>query len=89
MNTTDARALLTRLLHRIAPEVDPSVLDDDALIQEQLDLDSMDFLNLMTGLHDESGIDVPEHDYPRLATIGGFVAYVAAAPTAGAPHPAS
>ena len=89
MNTSDARALLVRLLHRIAPELDPSELDDGALIQEQLDLDSMDFLNLMTGLHDESGIDVPERDYPRLSTIGGFVAYVAAADSGRAPHPTS
>ena len=41
----------------------------------------MDFLNLVTALHDETGIDVPERDYPQLASIDGFVTYVANAPS--------
>ena len=36
----------------------------------------MDFLNLVTALHDEAAVDVPERDYPELATVGGFVDYV-------------
>jgi len=59
--------------------VDVAGVYPDALVQEELDLDSMDFLNLVTALHEETGIDVPKRDYPKLATIGGFVAYVAAA----------
>ena len=39
----------------------------------------MDFLNLVIALYDETGIDVPERDYPLVATIDGFVAYVTAA----------
>lgn len=84
MNTADATELLTRLLHRIAPEVDLGEADPTAPLQEALDLDSMDFLNLVTALHEAAGIDVPERDYPKLATVGGFVAYVAAAPAVGA-----
>ena len=79
MNQTDAHALLERLLHGIAPDVDLAEADEGVPLQEALDLDSMDFLNLVTALHKETGIDVPERDYPRLATIAGFVAYVAAA----------
>jgi acyl carrier protein len=79
MNPDEARALLARLLRDIAPEADLTGVDPDALLQDELDLDSMDFLNLVTALHDETGIDVPERDYPQLATVGGFVAYVAAA----------
>lgn len=79
MNTDDARALFAQLLHRIAPEVDLAEVDPEAPIQTELELDSMDFLNLVTGLHDAAGIDVPERDYPQLATVDGFVAYVAAA----------
>ena len=81
MNTDHAHALLADLLRRIAPEVDLAEVDPDALIQDELDLDSMDFLNLVTALHDQTGIDVPERDYPQLATVGGFVAYVADAMT--------
>ena len=83
MSPDDALALLTRLLRRIAPEVDPADLVPGALLQEEFDLDSMDFLNLVTALHDEAGVDVPERDYPRLATVGGFVEYVAAATGGG------
>ena len=79
MNHDDARALIARLLHRIAPEVDLDEVDPDAPLQEAMDLDSMDFLNLVTALHEATGIDVPERDYPLLSTVSGFVAYVAAA----------
>jgi acyl carrier protein len=82
MNTDAAYALLGRLLHGIAPEADLAEADPNALLQEELDLDSMDFLNLVTALHDETGIDVPERDYPQLATITGFVTYVSQAQAA-------
>jgi acyl carrier protein len=82
MNTDDARTLFAGLLHRIAPEVELDEVDPDAPLQEAMDLDSMDFLNLVTALHDETGIEVPERDYPSLSTVAGFVAYVAAAPAA-------
>ena len=83
MNPDEARALLARLLHEIAPESDLSSVDPDALLQDELDLDSMDFLNLVTALHDETGIDVPERDYPQLATITGFISYVSEARVGG------
>jgi acyl carrier protein len=76
VNTDDARALLARLLHRIAPEVDLADVDPDAPLQEALDLDSMDFLNRVTALPEQAGIEVPERDYPALGTVTGFVAYV-------------
>jgi acyl carrier protein len=79
VNADDARALLGTLLHRIAPEVDLPEIDPDAPLQESMDLDSMDFLNLVTALHEATGIEVPERDYPLLATIDGWVAYVEAA----------
>ena len=79
MNTADARALIERLLHRIAPEVDLDEADPDAGLQETMDLDSMDFLNLVTAVHEETGIDLPERDYPLVSTVNGFVAYLVAA----------
>ena len=78
MNDQEARTLLESLLHRIAPEIDLAQLDPDAQLQEEADLDSMDFLTLVTALHDVTGIDVPERDYPMIASIGGFVSYVVA-----------
>lgn len=79
MNPTEARSLLERLLRGIAPEVDLDGVDPAAALQDVVELDSMDLLNLMTALAEETGIDVPERDYPALASIDGFVAYVAAA----------
>lgn len=76
---TDARALLARLLAGIAPEADLSTVPDDAPLQVELDLDSMDFLDLVGALHEATGLDVPERDYPQLSTVRGFVAYVAGA----------
>lgn len=76
MTYEEARDLLARLLHRIAPEADLTDVDAQAPLQEVIDLDSMDFLNLVTALHAETGLDVPERDYPALSSIDGFAHYV-------------
>ncbi len=79
----DPYDLLVRLLHRIAPEVDLDTIDRAQPLQEAADLDSMDFLNLMAGLYSETGIEVPERDYPAVASIDGFVSYVGVAQPVG------
>ena len=79
MNRHDAEALLGRLLRQVAPEVELDELDPDALLQDEADLDSMDFLNIVTALSEETGIEVPERDYPTLASVSGFVDYIVAA----------
>jgi acyl carrier protein len=76
MTPDDARTLLARLLRGIAPEVDLDEIDPAAPLTESAELDSMDFLNLVNALYDETGIDVPERDYPLISTIDGFVAYI-------------
>lgn len=76
MNETDAHELLVKLLRRIAPEVDVAEADRAAPLQEEFDLDSVDFLNLVVALSEETGVDVPDLDYPKLSTVQGFVAYV-------------
>ena len=78
MNDSEARDLLERLLRRIAPEADLEGAGEDEALQDLVDLDSMDMLNLMTALHEETGIEVPEGDYPQLSSISGFVGYVTA-----------
>ena len=56
---------------------------DDADLREQLDLDSMDFLNFVDRrCTSATGIDVPERDYPKLATLAGCVAYLSGAAAA-------
>jgi acyl carrier protein len=72
----DPHVVLATVLHRVAPDVDLDDIDPDDLIQEAADLDSMDFLNMMTALHELTGIDVPERDYPQLATIAAAERYI-------------
>ncbi len=72
--------------------VEPAVqvhLDPAGDLREQTDLDSMDFLNLVIGLHQTLGVEIPEADYPRLATLDGLAAYLAAKLEAGARPTAS
>ena len=73
----DVRERVLRVLGRIAPEADLATLDQGADLREQLDIDSMDFLNFAIGLHQEFGIDVPEADHARLRTLHGCVAWLA------------
>jgi acyl carrier protein len=79
VNHAQALDLLSRLMRPIAPEVDLAGVDPAAVLQDEADLDSMDFLNLVTALHEEAGIDIPERDYPQVATVSGFVDYIAKA----------
>jgi acyl carrier protein len=72
------RAAILRALGDIAPEADLDRLDPRRDLREQLDLDSMDVLNLATALHEALGVDVPEADYAAIATLDGAVDYLAA-----------
>lgn len=78
MNEIGMRALVARALEDIAPEVDLAAVGKDEDLRETLDLDSMDFLNLVIALHEATGRDIPESDYPRLRTLAGMIAYFAA-----------
>jgi acyl carrier protein len=72
------RATVLRVLGDIAPEADLASLKPDLAFREQLDLDSMDMLNFVVGLHAALGVEIPEADYPRLATLDACVEYLAA-----------
>lgn len=60
-----------RLLGEIAPEADLTALKPDVGFRDQLDLDSMDFLNFVILLHKTFDLDIPESDYPKYATLKG------------------
>ena len=80
MNTNDARTLSRDLLGGIAPEVDLDDADPGRPLQDDVDLDSMDFLNLVTALYEATGVDVPERDYPAVASVSGWVSYLSNVP---------
>lgn len=73
---TIAREIVAAL-KKIAPEIDPASIEPAVSFRDQLDLDSMDFLNFVLALHERFGVDIPESDYPRLYTLDSAVAYVA------------
>jgi acyl carrier protein len=77
MKTRDElkRAVLDALLS-VAPEADAAALDPTRSLGEQLDIDSMDFLRFVVALHRALGVDVPERDYGKLATLESSVDYL-------------
>ena len=76
MTTGALRATVLSVLADIAPEADLARTRGDVPLREQLDLDSMDMLNFMVGLHAALGVDIPEADYGKLATVDACVAYL-------------
>jgi acyl carrier protein len=76
--TTDVPTLVRRALAGIAPEADFDALPPGADLQEELDLDSMDFLNFLIALGDLSGVHVPESDYAQVRTFDDCIQYVTA-----------
>ena len=78
MNAAEIRAVALATLQDIAPEVEPDELRGDKPLRNQVDLDSMDWLNFLLGLHEKLQVDIPEADYAQLVTLDDVVAYLAA-----------
>lgn len=77
MNQTHIRETVLEALATIAPEIDASSVDDDQPLRDSLDLDSMDFLNLLVALGRGLHVEIPESDYSKLQTLGSLVQYLA------------
>jgi acyl carrier protein len=65
------------IIHTIAPDEDLSSLATDVRLREQIELDSMDFLDIVMELRKRYGVQVPEEHYKELATLDGCVSYLA------------
>ncbi len=76
MNDDEVRQLVIDIINDIAPDEDTSALDDGVRLREQLELDSMDFLDIVMELRKRHKVEVPEADYPQLATLASCVAYI-------------
>jgi acyl carrier protein len=74
---TNLRAAFLEELTSVAPDLDAANIADNDHLQEDLGLDSMDFLRLVAALHRRFGLPIPEADYPRLATSAKAAAYLA------------
>jgi len=72
----EIKATALRILGEIAPEADLSSLNPDVSFRDQLDIDSMDFLNFVIALHETLHIDIPEADYPKLDSLTACVKHL-------------
>jgi len=77
MTAEEITATVLEVLGQIAPEADVTQLRPDVAIRDQLDIDSMDFLNFVIALHGSLGVDVPEADYTQFTSLRGAVDYLA------------
>jgi acyl carrier protein len=76
MKEEELRAVVIATLKTIAPEVEEGDLRPDRPLRNQVDLDSMDWLNFLIGLHEKLKVDIPEADYARLVTLGDVLDYL-------------
>ena len=72
----DIRTAVLHALATVAPEARSLPLAPTVALRDQLDLDSMDFLNFVIAIHQALHVDIPEADYPSLATLDGAVSYL-------------
>lgn len=70
------RSEILSVLTTIAPEVDPADIRDEVLLRDQVDLDSMDWLNFLIGIHKRLHVAIVEKDYVSLRTLTDIVHYI-------------
>ena len=76
MNEEQIRNVILDILDNIAPDEDLSDLDDSQPFRDQMELDSMDFLDIVMELRKRYRIQIPEEDYPNLVTMDSTVTYL-------------
>ena len=76
MTPAEIREEILDILADIAPDEDLSDLKDDVAFREQLELDSMDFLDIVMELRKRRRVQIPEEDYEQLASMGSTVKYL-------------
>jgi acyl carrier protein len=76
MNDQELRQAVLATLNDIAPEVDVDSLKAGVPLRNQVDLDSMDWLNVLIGLHRKLGVEIPEADYAGLITLSDILRYL-------------
>jgi acyl carrier protein len=77
MTPADIREAILEILSDIAPDEDLSQLDPAVSFREQLEMDSMDFLDIVMELRKRYRIQIPEEEYPALASMNSTVEYLA------------
>ena len=86
MDDARIRSAVEAALASVAPDADLRSLRPDQPLRAQLDLDSMDWLNVVAALYERLGVDIPESDYEKVASLDAIVGYVRSARRRHAPH---
>lgn len=76
MTSEDVKKVVLDIIVDVAPDEDITGLNPEESLRDQLDLDSMDFLDIVMELRKRHKVEVPSEDYPRLATLAGCVEYL-------------
>lgn len=76
MQRQQLQATVISVLKTIAPEVDEVALAPEQPLRDQVDLDSMDWLNFLIGLHDRLQVEIPQSDYQKLRSLDDLVDYL-------------
>lgn len=76
MEKSEIRKIVLDIIAEIAPDEDLSGLKDEVRLRDQLDLDSMDFLDIVMELRKQHSIEVPEEDYTKLESLQSCVDYL-------------
>lgn len=78
MTEDEIEAVVLAALTGVAPDLEGEPVDPEVPFRDQFDFDSMDLLNFAIALHERLGVDIPEIDYPKVASLDGSIAYLAA-----------
>ena len=78
MTESEIGQVVREALSNVAPEVDLDAIDPAKNLRDQIDIDSVDFLNFIIGLHKKSGVEIPDADLFKLMTLNGCVEYLTA-----------
>jgi acyl carrier protein len=76
VNETEIKTRVIAIIKSVAPEVEEGELRSDRPLRDQIDLDSMDWLNVLVALHEKLHVDIPEADYGKLVTLDNLVGYL-------------
>jgi len=76
MDRPTLKTTALEILRSIAPEVEAGDIEASRPLRNQVDLDSMDWLNFLIGLHQRLGVNIPEADYARLVTLDNVLDYL-------------
>ncbi|MEO0509371.1 MAG: phosphopantetheine-binding protein [Verrucomicrobiota bacterium] len=76
MTENEVKQIVIDIINEIAPDEDTSDLKSEVALRDQMDLDSMDFLDIVMELRKQHGIEVPEADYPELASLDSCANYL-------------